>query len=134
MLYTISQGNVVGYNGGQADILHLVSQTEIVEQHDLPFVFTDGHAEMLLSKQFDNLDDLNKLDWTIISARHWHDTNEDNDRKRRKQAEFLVHHFFPWTGIMQIGIMTEEAANNVSVILAQQENPPPIVVRRNWYY
>lgn len=36
------------------------------------------------------LADLERLDWNAIRSRHWADTPEDPDRKRRKQAEFLA--------------------------------------------
>ena len=46
---------------------------------------------------FDDLKDLDKIDWDLMQSRYWNDTNDDPDRKRRRQAEFLVHEFFPWS-------------------------------------
>ena len=31
-----------------------------------------------------------KVDWELVPARYWADQPDDNDRQRRKQAEFLV--------------------------------------------
>jgi ssDNA thymidine ADP-ribosyltransferase, DarT len=45
------------------------------------------------------------IDWDVMKSRYWNDTNEDNDRKRRRQAEFLVRHFSPWQLITEIGVM-----------------------------
>jgi hypothetical protein len=39
--------------------------------------------------------DLDKLDWSVISNRFWHNTIEDRDRQRRKQAELLVKGHVP---------------------------------------
>jgi len=39
MLFTINKGNVVGYTGGQAPIVHLVSSTEAVDAAGLDWVF-----------------------------------------------------------------------------------------------
>lgn len=46
MLCTIHHGNVPGYQGGQAAVLHLVTTVEAIEKSDLVFTFTDGHAVM----------------------------------------------------------------------------------------
>lgn len=55
MLYTINKGNVPGYSDGQSPVLHLVSSVEEIVEAGLPFVFTDGHAEMGYSDFFDDL-------------------------------------------------------------------------------
>ena len=96
MLYTISRGNVENYTQGQAAVIHLVSSIENIEAEDLCFVFTDGHAVMTFTNFFDDLNYLRAIDWDVMESRYWNDTNEDNDRKRRRQAEFLVRYFFPW--------------------------------------
>lgn len=95
MPYTISRGNVENYTQGQAAVIHLVSSIENIEAEDLCFVFTDGHAVMTFTDFFDDLNYLGAIDWDVMESRYWNDTNEDNDRKRRRQAEFLVRYFFP---------------------------------------
>ena len=37
------------------------------------------------------------IDWELMESKYWHDTDEDNSRKRRREAEFLIHKFCPWT-------------------------------------
>jgi hypothetical protein len=64
---------------------------------------------------FDDLDYLDNIDWDVMESRYWYDTNEDNDRKRRRQAEFLVRNFFPWELITEIGVIN-------STIKAKTEN------------
>lgn len=74
MLYVINQGGVQGYTEGQRSILHLVSSAEAVRDAGLPFAFTDGHAEMDISRFFTDLHDLDKVDWEIMQAKYWNDT------------------------------------------------------------
>ncbi len=93
MLYAINMGNVQDYADGQRPIVHLVSSAEAVQVAGLPFTFTDGHAEMDISRFFTDLHDLDKVDWEMMQAKYWNDTLQDGDRKRRRQAEFLVHQF-----------------------------------------
>jgi hypothetical protein len=105
MLYTINRGNVPNYTQGQAALIHLVSDVEDIDARGLEFVFTDGHAVMEFTTFFDDLYDLDNIDWDVMESRYWFDTNEDNDRKRRRQAEFLVRNIFPWELITEIGVI-----------------------------
>jgi hypothetical protein len=134
MLYSISRGNVEGYQGGQSEVLHLVSSAEAVLQSRLPFVFTDGHAEMSISHFYQDLQDLDKVDWNIMRATIWRDTNEDGDRKRRRQAEFLVHEFFPFSLFGRIGVANQTMAKKTAALLAKLEEKPLIEVQPAWYY
>jgi hypothetical protein len=105
MLYTIHKGNVESYREGQAPVIHLVCAAEAIEAAKICFVFTDGHAVMGYTDYFDELQDLAAIDWEIMEAKYWADTDEDGDRKRRRQAEFLIHQFCPWTLIEEIGVI-----------------------------
>ena len=88
MLYVISRGGVEGYTDGQEPVIHLRSTAEAVKKAGLSWVFTEGHADMGYTDFFDDLKDLDKIDWDLMQARYWHDTNNDPDRTRRRQAEF----------------------------------------------
>lgn len=134
MLYTISRGNVENYTQGQAAVIHLVSSIENIEAEDLCFVFTDGHAVMTFTDFFDELNYLGAIDWNVMQSRYWNDTNEDNDRKRRRQAEFLVRSFFPWQLITEIGVMNYRIKTQVENILQNFTHKPSVIVRNNWYY
>lgn len=96
MLYAINKGNVPNYSQGQAAVIHLVSSVDYIDAEGLDFVFTDGHAAMTFTDFFDDLNDLGAIDWDVMKSRYWNDTDEDNDRKRRRQAEFLVRNFLHW--------------------------------------
>jgi hypothetical protein len=135
MLYAIHTGFVEGYSEGQGAILHLVTSVETIVANKLSFVFTDGHAEMAFSRFFHALEYLDKVDWTIMKADYWNDTEQDNDRKRRRQAEFLVHDFFPWKLFKEIGVINDTVAEKIEVVLSSFNRKSPVVtVQRKWYY
>lgn len=134
MLYTISRGNVENYTQGQAALIHLVSDVEDIDARGLEFVFTDGHAVMTFTDFFDDLNYLGTIDWDVMESRYWNDTNEDNDRKRRRQAEFLVRYFFPWQLITEIGVMNSTIKTQAENILQNFTHKPSVIVRNNWYY
>lgn len=134
MLFTIHKGNVEGYEQGQELVIYLVSTAESIGAAALNFAFTDGHGIMNYTQFFDNLNDLNKIDWTIMREQYWRDTTDDNDRKRRRQAEFLVHQFCPWTLITEIGVINSTIQAQVRQILQNYNHQPTVTVYGNWYY
>jgi hypothetical protein len=127
-------GNVPAYRDGQANILHLVGSAEAVSQTNLPFVFTDGHAVVNLSLFYNDLKDLNQVDGKVIESWSWHDTMTDNDRMRRKQAEFLVKGFFPFSLIQEIGVYSAAVREQVLPLLENAKHKPIVRIQRKWYY
>lgn len=134
MLYAIHKNQVEGYNGTQQNVVHLCTSVEIIAQKALPYFFTDGHAVMEISEPFEDLTDLSRIDWNIMRETYWHDTDNDGDRTRRRQAEFLLYQFLPWTMVTEIGVMTERIAQQVTEKLKEADYIPQIVVHREWYY
>ena len=134
MLCSIYHDNVDGYSEGQRSVVHLVSSAETISDAEASFVFTDGHAAMDLSDFFDKLDDLDKIDWKIMKEKYWADTDEDGDRARRRNAEFLVHRFVPWQLIAGIGVFNMAMAEHVTEILGDVAVKPVVTVERGWYY
>jgi len=134
MLYVINKGGVEGYTGGQRPIVHLVSSAEAVLAAGLSFAFSDGHAEMDISRFFTDLRDLTEIDWNIMQATIWRDTLQDGDRKRRRQAEFLAHQFFPLALVDKIGAYNLKVAQQVMALFAAGPHKPTIITEPTWYY
>ena len=132
MLLAISRGNVEGYTAGQQPVIYLCSSTEAVDAAKLRWVFTEGHADMGYTDFFDDFENLEKIDWKLMTAKYWNAIPEDPDRSRRRQAEFLVKTFFPWKLVKQIAVYGNATAKMVNDILAG--GPPPIVIQQGWYY
>lgn len=132
MLYAINRGGVEGYTEGQQPVIYLCSTAETVDEAGRRWVFTEGHADMGYTDFFDDLRDLEKVDWPLMRERYWHDTNDDPDRKRRRQAEFLVHKFFPWELISYVGVYDRSVAERVSAIV--DGKIPEIGIQQGWYY
>ncbi len=136
MLYTIEHRNTPDYQDGQRRIIHLVSSVETVHAAQPPvrWLFTDGHADMQYTDFFDNLGDLDKIDWLLMTSRYWHDTPADGDRKRRRQAEFLVYKLFPWTLIESIGVIDQALAEETATAIHGATHRPEVRIQRAWYY
>lgn len=134
MLYLIDKGGVPGYEGGQEPVIYLKTTAEVVRDAGCAFVFSDGHAIMEPSQFYEDLGDVGKLDWDILNGQFWFDTNAYPDRKRRRQAEFLVWQKFPWPLVQEIGVKTERMRIRVERVLAGADYQPAVRVRRGWYY
>jgi len=63
------------------------------------------------------LDNLDKVDWDMVSERHWKNTEEDFDRMRRKQAEFLVKTHVPLSCISSIVVLNQQRQTFVEEII-----------------
>jgi hypothetical protein len=136
MLFANWKQSVTGYAGGQDPIVHLVVDIVAIQGAGLPFVFTDGHAAMATSRWFTDLKDLDQIDWPLMKAKHWNDTNEDPDRKRRRQAEFLVYQQVPWSLVLGIATINQAIADKVAGMLAASApaHRPIIKPKPEWYY
>ena len=145
MLMAINGGHVPGCDYRQADIVHLVAEAQTVQKLGRPFVFSDVHAVFDYAEIFDDLEKLDEIEWSIFFEYpqqegyciYWQNRHTNPLHVRRKeirQAEFLVHEYLPLAAIREIGVISEQAANLVRVVLAGTGWGPPIVGRRGWYY
>lgn len=134
MLYAIHCGTVENYQEGQSSVLHLVSKVKTVAEKQLPFTFTNGHAEMMPTEFYESLDDIDKIDWKLMKAEFWNDTEDDINRKWRRQAEFLVHNHFPIELVAGIGVVSEEIKSQVEEILRIFKKEITVAVLPQWYY
>jgi hypothetical protein len=132
MLFAINKGVVQGYVDGQRPIVYLRSTAEAVRDAGLEWVFTEGHAEIAFTDFFNDLANLNKVDWAVINGRYWNDTNDFPDRKRKRQAEFLVKGFFPFNLVTSIGVYDQAIGEAAAGVL--QGQGPGIEIQRGWYY
>lgn len=70
-----------------------------------------------------------------MPQQYWHDNDPKYpDRKRKRQAEFLVHQFFPWELVTEIAVMNFNRRMQVEALLKQSAHKPQVVTRREWYY
>ncbi|MEQ1789319.1 MAG: DUF4433 domain-containing protein [Rickettsiales bacterium] len=147
MLDAIRRGLVAGCNEPQENILHFVVEAESIATANVPFVFTNGHAIMQPIQFFNSLSDIDKVDWEIILepptiggyAKYWQDNPfgsnpKWSDRKRRRQAEFLVYQRLSWQLINGICTMTESQADQIRQILRRFNLNTPVYVEPKWYY
>jgi hypothetical protein len=134
MLYAIHTGQVPQFQGKQNDVVYLVSSAESVAASGCPWCFTNGHAVEGVTEFYDDLKDLPQVNWAVINSWSWKNTLSEPDRKRLKQAEFLVHRSCPWTLVERIGVLNQSIAAQVREIIAGAAHQPAVTIEPNWYY
>lgn len=134
MLYAIHRGQVAGHAGGQQAIVHLELDAEAILAAGHACVHTDGNAASQPLAFHESRFGFAGLSWEVIRSNDWRDTADDNDRKRRKQAEFLVHDHVPWDLVVRIGAFDNAALLAVQQALAGAQHRPAIECRPDWYY
>ena len=136
MLLQLKTGRVAGYEEGQEPLIYLVTSAQNAADAGVPFVFSDGHGIAAFTEWYDDLADLDKVDWGMVYQRYWADNTNDMDRQRRKQAEFLAYQFFPWGLIEEIVVINSEAEDRVVGILSSFDVSlrSKVAVRSGWYY
>lgn len=134
MLYNIQNGFQHVTKRKPEDIIYLVSSFEEIKKTETPYVFTDGHAYHLMTQFFNSEKYLNEVDWNAVSLAKWNDTEEDPDRKRRKQAEFLVYNEIPLSAIVAFVVYNDNAKSIVLAKFAETGYNGNIFVKPKWYY
>jgi hypothetical protein len=136
MLLKLKTGQVQGYDKGQEPLLYLVATAQRIAAAGARFVFSDGHGLATFTSWFDDLARLDAVDWKIVKARYWADRPDDNDRQRRKQAEFLVWRRLDWSLIERIGVLNRTMQDRVEALLDTfpKRHQPLVEVKRDWYY
>ncbi|MGQ5524231.1 type II toxin-antitoxin system toxin DNA ADP-ribosyl transferase DarT [Chitinimonas sp. PSY-7] len=136
MLLNLKTGRVAGYTEGQEPLVYLLTTAQVVEQAGCRFVFSDGHGLAGFTHWYDDLAQLDQVDWNIVGERYWSDKPDDNDRQRRKQAEFLAWQSLDWSLIRGIVVLNAAMQQRVENILSQfpLRTRPQVAVKPGWYY
>lgn len=136
MLLNLKTGRVAGYNEGQAPLIYLTTTIQRVREAGYRFVFSNGHGLAKYTDWYDDLAQLDRVDWDLVTARYWLNQPNDLDRQVRKQAEFLVWKTLEWSLIDGIGVLNRRVEVDVNAVLTQHpaRTHPIVEIRSQWYY
>lgn len=120
MLYNIITGHGVKPIA-QAEILYLCFKLTDLACEDFIWCYTNGNAAKRITNFFDNFDGIEtNIDWHSINTNDFRDANADGDedRIRKKHAEFLVLDHVPVRYIRKIVVLNPEVQSRVEKIIA----------------
>lgn len=133
MLYVIQKG----FNGVNAlspeKIVYCLLSIQQVINHQLPFIYTNGHAVNGLTEFFNESDIKmfeNNIDRVAISCQDWK-SETDLDLKRRKEAEFLIESDIPATAIVGWIVYNEKAKTELKNMGIADSK---IIIKPDYYF
>lgn len=134
MLYMMHKGNSpdITYQGGQDSIIHL--EADLMESivwantNGKRWAFTSSNAGSHYFEDYNDIVDLDQLNWDAITAKKWVGVSEE------KQAEFLCEHSFPWELVKRIGVNDLQVYQQVQSILENSTHKPVLELKKDWYY
>ena len=94
------------------------------------WAFSLSNAAAFYTQFRSNLAQLDEIDWEAVAARHW----QPREIREGKQAEFLIHHCFPWGLVSRIGVRSRQVYDQVRRILGAEAHPPRVEIKLDWYY
>lgn len=136
MLYVIQKGFNMVTPTKPESIVYCVTSIQAIVNSNLDYVFTDGHAVDSFSSLYypadiDKLDNI--IDWNSVKAKYWRD-DHDLDRKRKKEAEFLVLGDIPISTILGYVVYNEKAKNELLAFGIDEANVIIKVDPINYYF
>lgn len=133
MLYIIQNG----YKGVNAvapkNIVYCITSVQQIANHNLNYLFSDGHGVNRLSSFFseNDIQNINNLvDFKAIRDNRW-DDDHDLDKKRRKEAEFLVSNDIPRTAILGFVVYNQWAKDKLIAIGIPTEK---VLIKNEFYF
>ncbi|TAZ00094.1 type II toxin-antitoxin system toxin DNA ADP-ribosyl transferase DarT [Rhizobium leguminosarum] len=136
MLYIISRANnpKLTYTGGQGPIVHLEADLHKViawaNAEQRRWAFSDANGNAAYAQFWADTAQLHQLNWQHIASTDF----RQQDVRDAKQAEFMIHHNFPWHLVDRIGVLSQAVFNQATNALNQAAHRPPIEIIRQWYY
>ncbi len=84
------------------EIAILVSSLYRLQEIGIRFVFTNSHAYLQESEYFEDMSDLNRIDWDLLRRRDFQRVPDDPGKVGRYQAESLAYKHVPIEGLLGI--------------------------------
>ncbi len=129
-----------GYRGiikrPQADIIYICCNVDVIIAKCDEWCFTNGHAKNNISEFYNEIEFLDEIDWDIVRERYWNNNEQDFDRMRRKQAEFLVKNTVPVNCIDRIIVYNDQRRTQLRKMIKDFELDIRVLVNPNndYYY
>lgn len=134
MLYQISRGGVRGYDEGQEPIIYLECRMQTLWNIHV-CCGTDHNAACDFAQVFSDAEQLlDAVDWNLMEARYWSNSDDDPHRKQRRMAEFLVLDHVPFSRVKRIVVYSKKIRERVERTLQKHEKECRVLVEPDWYF
>lgn len=126
-----------GYGGitrvPSEDVIIFVSSLRNLAKLGRTFVYTDRHAYLVNAEFYNDLDDLDQIDWQILQNRDFRRDPDDPGKLERYQAEALVHDHMPIEAFLGVICYTDRIQEQLSQIVSSSGQDLQVLKRTGWY-
>lgn len=116
------------------EIAILVSSMRHIDQQGLPYLFTDCHAYYQWANFYDDLADLDKIDWPLLQQRNFKRNPDDPAQFERYQAEALIHRHVPTSGLVGIVCYNTQIKCKIDADAAERGLKLAVHAFPGWYF
>lgn len=134
MLYNIVTGHKDTPIVPKSEIVTIVARLRNIRGAGINAVFTDQHAVSKTAQYFNDLQNLDKIDWTILRNSDFKRDPDDPGKTLRYHAEALVHGFLPCGQIDGIGCRSENEKGTLEGFGGAAGMNLNIVGRPDWFF
>lgn len=134
MLYQIAKGYEDVEKIPQSDIVYIVVNHNCIVQNGLDWFYADGHARHGMTRFYTDEQGFNDLDWDVIYARQWSNIEDDPDRQRKKQAEYMVKGNVPVNCFAYFLTFDEQSKQKVESLQSIAQTAIPVKISKLAYY
>ena len=111
MLFQVAGLQALAGNKIQDQLIYLVSRVSLLRKC-ASLVVTDRNAARVTADFRADPDDLDELiDWSLMRAQLWRDTEAELDRKERRMAELLAHERVPLDAMVGLVTRSDDTAS-----------------------
>lgn len=127
-----------GWNGitkrPNSDVLIFVSTLQHVIDQGSDAVFTDRHAYLTTANFYDDVDDLDQIDWTGLRSKNFKKDPANPERVERYQAEALVHRHVPLSALKGVAVVSESVQADVQKLVDKSGTSLKVRTMPGWYF
>jgi hypothetical protein len=134
MMYNIHTGRGEVTQRRNEEIVILVSSLRKINDLGIPFVFTDRHAYTPLAEFYNEVNQLDRVDWPLLQQRNFQRNPDDPVQIERYQAEALIYQQCPVEGLLGIVCYTDELKLELEREISQRGLNLDVHKLPKWYF
>jgi hypothetical protein len=134
MMYNIKTGYGEITRRDHKDIVIFVSSVHRLADLQVSFVFTNQHAYAVDTEFYNDLQDLEKIDWPLLQCRDFKTDDSDPGKQLRYQAEALIHRNVPLNALLGIACVNDNVKGDLETLLQQRGIQLAVRAMPNWYF
>jgi hypothetical protein len=133
MMYNIYTGRSVPQMRNH-EIIILVSTLHRVKELGHLFLFTDRHAYSPTAVYYDNLRNLENINWPILQARNFQKNPDDPLPVEQYQAEALIYQYLPVNALIGVICYTDGIKSSIQNELQASGVNLEVYTKQEWYF